>query len=170
MKKHLILLLILCTILYGCTSPSVKEISAAPTAWALPQYEDMEIYQYLRNAVTDDSTLEEMVDAFAEMCDIPVETGSEMFLYEVYSYEFDGEEYLNCHIVRQVDEPNSDEYIQLHLDIVYLFDEDMADFHEITWYEADADGFLEHIRSGNIYRTLMGKAIHERYVSIDSTW
>lgn len=165
--RFLLLFLLLCGILCGCFYPS--DISAAPSDYTYPNYEDMEIYQSLRSAVTDDSTLEEMLNAFAEMCRIPVETTSEMFLYEVYSYEFDGQSYLMCHIVRQVDEPHSDEYIQLCLDIEYLLDEDLADFEETTWIEADAAEFLHHIRSGKIYETLTAKPIHQRYVAIYAT-
>lgn len=173
MKKYaiyVIVLLSLCPLLGGCFSRPVTEVIAEPTARSLPDYEDMEIYQALRNAVTEDSTLEEMVDAFEDMCSIPVETSSEMFLYEVGAYEFEGETYLNCHIVRQVDDPGTDEFIQLHMDIIYLLDEDMAGFEETTWFDANVEGFLEYIRNGEIYQALTGKPIDRRYVSIDSTW
>lgn len=169
MKKRTIfsISLLLCAILNGCASS--MEPPAEITDPSFPNYEDMEIYQYLRGAVTDESTMEEMLTAFEEMCRIPVETTSEMFLYEVYSYESEGKDYLMCHIVRQVDEPGSDEYIQLCLDIEYLLDEDMADFEEITWFEADAAGFLHHIRNGDIYETLISKPIHQRYAAIYAT-
>ena len=133
-------------------------------------YEDMEIYKSLHGAVTEESTLEEMLTAFEEMSEIPVDSVSNMFLYEVYSYEMDGADYLLCHIVRQVDEPGTTEYIQLHLDITYLLEEDMRDFKTCVWYDNDPMGFLNHIRNGEIYRTLEGKPIHSRLVSIDSTW
>lgn len=168
MKKRTILSLLLCAVLSGCAS-APGAIPGEPADQTFPNYEEMQIYQQLRGSVTDESTLEEMLTAFEEMCRIPVETTSEMFLYEVYSYEFEGKDYLMCHIVRQVDEPGSDEYIQLCLDIEYLLDEDMADFEEITWIEADAAGFLRHIRSGEIYETLTAKPIHQRYVSIYAT-
>lgn len=165
--RFLLPLLLVCMILCGCFYPS--NISVASEDFTHPNYEDMEIYLSLRSAVTDESTLEEMLTAFEEMCRIPVETTSEMFLYEVYSYEFDSQNYLLCHIVRQVDEPDSDEYIQLCLDNEYLLDEDMADFKETTWIEADAAGFLQHIRSGKIYETLTAKPIQQRYVAIYAT-
>lgn len=159
--------LLLCAALSSCAA--TKAPSAEFTEPSFPDYEKMEIYQQLRGAVTEKSSLEEMLTAFEEMCRIPVETTSEMFLYEVYSYESDGQDFLMCHIVRQVDEPGSDEYIQLCLDIEYLLDEDLADFAETTWIEADPAGFLHHIRSGKIYETLTGKPIHQRYVAIYAT-
>lgn len=159
--------LLLSIALSGCAASVVP--SAEFTEPSFPNYEEMEIYRQLRGAVTDESSLEEMLNAFGEMCRIPVETTTEMFLYEVYSYESDGKEYLMCHIVRQVDEPGSDEYIQLCLDIEYLLDEDLVDFKETTWIEADASGFLHHIRSGEIYKTLTAKPIHQRYVAIYAT-
>ena len=159
--------LLLSIALSGCASS--MEPSTEFTEPSFPDYEEMDIYRQLRGAVTDKSSLEEMLTAFGEMCRIPVETTTEMFLYEVYSYESDGNEYLMCHIVRQVDEPGSDEFIQLCLDIEYLLDGDLTDFKETTWIEADAAGFLRHIRSGEIYDTLITKPIHQRYVAIYAT-
>lgn len=159
--------LLLSLALAGCAAS--MEPSAEFTEHSFPDYEEMDIYRQIRSAVTDESSLEEMLTAFEEMCRIPVETTTEMFLYEVYSYESDGNAYLMCHIVRQVDEPGSDEFIQLSLDIEYLLDEDLADFKETTWIEADTSGFLHHIRSGEIYETLITKPIHQRYVAIYAT-
>lgn len=172
MMKRTVLfsLLLLCSLLSGCVSSGPQTVVIAPTARVMPDYEEMEIYQQLHGAVTEDSSLEEIINAFSEMCKIPVATSTEMFLYEVYSYEFEAEAFLNCHIVRQVDDPGTDEFIQLHLDIIYRLEEDIAGFEETTWFEEDPEGFVQHIRSGSIYQTLLGKPIHERYVSIDSTW
>lgn len=171
MKKAVLFsLLLLCALLSGCVSPEPQIVMIAPTARVMPDYEEMEIYQQLCGAVTEDSSLEEILNAFSEMCKTPVDTRTEMFLYEVYSYEFEGEAFLNCHIVRQVDDPGTDEFIQLHLDIIYRLDEAIAEFEETTWFEADWEGFVQYIRSGTIYQTLLGKPIHERHVSIDSTW
>ncbi len=162
-------LLALCLSTAGCIANVPAAPITPPSDYSFPDYTEMEIYQYLSNAVTEDSSLEEMLGAFEQMCTIPVETSSEMFLYEVYSYESEGEQYLNCHIVRQVDEPNSFEFIQLHMDIIYLLDQDMTGFKETTWYSRDAEGFLVHIRNGVIYQTLIKKEIHEFYVAIGST-
>ena len=168
MRRLLILpvLMFLCSLLAGCFAVIPEPVASDPQT----DYEEMEIYRNLRNAVTEESTLEEILNAFSEMCKIPVETQSEMFLYEVYPSEFEGEKHLNLHIVRQVDEPGTDEYIQLHLDIIYLLDEDMTAFRETTWFDRDAEGFVEHIRNGAVYQTLIDKPIQERYVSISSTW
>ena len=166
MKKILSISLLLCVLLTGCHVPTSHTEMAIPTT----DYESMEIYQFLQTAVTEEASLEEILDAFAAMCEITVDTTTEMFLYEVYPSEFNEEKHLNVHIVRQVDEPGTDEFIQLHLDILYLLDEDMERFKETTWYDRDAEGFVEHIRSGAIYQTLIRKPIHEQYVSIGSTW
>lgn len=130
----------------------------------------MEIYQFLSSNIAEDASLEEMLDVFAEMCTIPVDTQSDMFLYEVYLYELDGISYIGCHIVRQVDEPGTYEYIQLHMDIAYRSDADIADFKETIWFERDANNFIQYIKNGNIYQTLVGKPIVSRYISIDRTW
>lgn len=133
-------------------------------------YEDMEIYQSLHGAVTEESTLEEMLTAFGEMSEIPVDSVSNMFLYEVYNYEWEDNDYLALHIVRQVDEPGTSEYIQLHLDIVYPMEDAYADFSECIWFDNDPQNFLRYIREGDPYQALVNQPIYSRNVSIDSTW
>lgn len=169
MRKHFLfpLSLLLCAVLTGCAaSGSAPEEFTEPS---FPDYEEMEIYKQLRSAVTDESSLEEMVNAFEQVCAIPVETTSEMFLYEIYSYESEGKNYLLCHIVRQVDEPDSDEYIQLCLDITYCPEEDLSEYDEATWFEADSAGFLDYIRSHELNEIFAKMPIHQRHVSIYAT-
>ena len=169
MKKRTLfsLSLLLCAILSSCAAAASP--SEEFTEPSIPDYTEMEIYQQLRTAVTDGSTFEETVSAFEEMCRIPVETTSEMFLYEVYSYESEGKDYLMCHIVRQVDEPGSDEYIQLCLDITYCPEEDLSECGEATWFEADPAGFLDYIRSHELYEIFSTMPIYRRDVSIYAT-
>ena len=169
MKRMYAVLLLVCFMLSGCFFAPVDIAYSPPEAYVEANYEDMEIYQSLRNAITDDSTLDEMLESFAQMSKIPVDSSTDMYLYEVHSYESEGEEFLYCHIVRQVDEPGSDEFIQLSLDVTYLYDDDMAGFEEVTWFERDAVGFVSYIRNGAIYQTLINKPIHATYVSISST-
>lgn len=169
MKRIYALLLLVCFMLSGCFFTPVEIEYSPAEEYVDANYEDMEIYQYLRSAISGDSTLEEMLDAFARMSEIPVDSTTDMYLYEVHSYEFEGEEYLYCHIVRQVDEPGSDEFIQLSLDITYPYDDDMADFEEVTWFERDAAGFVGYIQDGTIYQTLINKPIYATYVSISGT-
>ena len=133
-------------------------------------YEDMEIYKSLSDAVTEESTLEEMLVAFEEMSSIPVDSYSNMFLYEVYDYEWEGECFLALYIVRQVDEPGTSEFIQLHLDIVYPMEDAYADFSECIWFDNDPQSFLRYIREGDPYQALINQPIYSRNVSIDSTW
>lgn len=173
MKKYLIILFLSVSVcLAGCfTSPSsAEETSSVSIPYTAPNYEDMEIYQFLSSNIAEDASLDEMLDTFSEMCKIPVDTQSDMFLYEVYPYESDGISYIGCHIVRQVDEPGTFEYIQLHMDITYLSDTDIADFHESIWFERDADAFIQYIKKGEIYQVLAAKPISHHHISIYSTW
>ena len=72
MVKHLAaLFFLLCFLLSGCFFAPV-ELDYAPASYADPNYEEMEIYQYLSQAITGNSSLDEMLDVFAEMSEIPV--------------------------------------------------------------------------------------------------
>lgn len=159
-------LMIALVLLGGCYGGMVLDAGVPENT----NYEDMAIYKSLRGLVTEESTLEEMLAAFEEMSAIAVDSSTNMFLYEVYTFERDDENYLQCHIVRQVDEPGTSEYIQLHMDIIYLLDADMENLKACIWFDNDPEGFLKYIREGEIYRILKNKTILERHVSIDSTW
>lgn len=169
MKRSYLFLFLVCFMLSGCFFAPAEIEYSHPIEYVDACYENMEIYQFLSGSITEDSSLEEMLDAFSQMSEIPVDSTTDMYLYEVYSYSFEGADYLNCHIVRQVDEPGTDEYIQLHLDITYLYDDDMAGLQEVTWFERDSNGFIHHIQRGELYRILAVKPIYQRHVSISST-
>ena len=48
------------------------------------------LLEYLKNTITDDMTLEEIVDIFEKMCQTPVD--EDMILFETGTYNFTGEE------------------------------------------------------------------------------
>lgn len=169
MKKVLPFFLSLSFLLCGCVYAPVEIEHSPPIEYVDVSYEDMEIYRFLAGSITEDSSLEELMDAFSRMSEIPVDSSTNMYLYEVHPYEVEGTRYLYCHIVRQVDAPDSDEFIQLSLDITYLCEDDMEHFEEVTWFEQDADGFIRHIREGDLYKILIEKPICEYFVSISGT-
>ena len=63
MVKHLAaLFFLLCFLLSGCFFAPIELDYAPPASYADPNYEEMEIYQYLSQAITGNSSLDEMLE------------------------------------------------------------------------------------------------------------
>ena len=72
------------------------------------------LLEHLQNRISDKSSLENIVDVFEEMCNIPIK--EDMILFETGTYSFTGEPMFNFSLVRQF--PNDEEeYYQIHLNV-----------------------------------------------------
>lgn len=72
---------------------------------------------YLKNSISDNSSLEHIVSVFEEMCNMPLK--EDMILFETGTYSFTGKPMFNFSLVRQF--PNDEEeYYQIHVDVLYI--------------------------------------------------
>ena len=76
------------------------------------------VYRNLQNSIHSGMALEEMIDAFARMCETPVGEPDDL-LFETRTYDFTGEKLFYFSLVRQFQFMSDDEYVQLHLDVFY---------------------------------------------------
>ncbi len=115
---------------------------------------------YLKERIEDNASLESLVDAFEDMCRIPME--DDMILFETGTFSFTGKPLFQFSLARQF--PNEEEeYYQLHMDVLYNPTPQNEQFKGATWNE-DIDGnFFEYIRNSDIYNRLKD----EMYIEID---
>ena len=75
------------------------------------------LIKFLKDKITDKTPLEEIVDVFEQMCNIPLE--EDMILFETGTFtSFSPEPVFEISLVRQF--PNDDEeFFQIHVDILY---------------------------------------------------
>lgn len=74
------------------------------------------LVEFLENGITKKMSLDNIVNVFEKMCDIPME--NDMILFETGTFSFTGEPMFQFSLVRQF--PNEDEeYFQVHLDVLY---------------------------------------------------
>lgn len=67
---------------------------------------------YLKNSISDNSSLEHIVSVFEEMCNMPLK--EDMILFETGTYSFTGKPMFNFSLVRQF--PNDEEeYYQIQV-------------------------------------------------------
>ena len=134
----------------------------------LDDLESMEVYQVLENGIGEDSTLQEMFDVFIEMCCNPMETTRDIYIFEIYSYEYEGQQYIHCLITRQFEIPSYYEFLDCGFSATYLLDEDIAGLKDSTRMEGDLDAFIEYVLNSPAFQSLLTKPIYQRNIGIDS--
>ena len=77
----------------------------------------MDLVAYLKNAITDKMPLENIVDVFEQMCQVPIE--EDMILFETGTYSFTGEPFFYFSLVRQFPNNIDDEFYQL-LSLIHI--------------------------------------------------
>ena len=87
--------------------------------------------KYLKNTITDNMPLENIIDVFEKMCQVPIDY--DMILFETGTYDFTGEPLFQISLVRQIPNDDDDEFYQLHVDVFYKPTDENKVFSEATW-------------------------------------
>jgi len=116
---------------------------------------------FLRNAITDKTSVEEMIDLFRQVC-FPMNE-EDMLLFETGTYDFTGENLFYFSLTKQVENEDDDEYTQLHLDILYLPDDENKAFHKTVWDEDLEEEFFDYIKKSEAFEY----AKHHSYVKTE---
>lgn len=126
------------------------------------------VYRTLRDTVRDGMTLEELVDAFAEMCEISVGDPDDL-LFETGTYDFTGEKRFYFSLVRQFQFMDENEYVQLHLDVMYAPGTKTALLRNTKWGEPGDGEFFNMIKSSRAFRVVKDLPIDKAVVRVDET-
>ncbi len=130
--------------------------------------EQLVVYRTLRETIHDGMTLEEMVDAFAQMCSISVGEPDDL-LFEVGTFGFDGETQFQFSLARQFEFLNEAEYVQLHLDVFYTPDRKTKSLHDIKWSATQDGDFFNMVKSSRAFRVVKDMPITKVDVYIGDT-
>lgn len=121
---------------------------------------------YLQNRISDKSSLEDIVNVFEEMCRIPIE--EDMILFETGTYSFTGEPMFNFSLVRQF--PNcEEEYYQIHVDVLYVPEEENKDFEQSIWNEDIEENIFTYIKKSQEYEYCKAKEFSKVDIYMDET-
>lgn len=106
------------------------------------------LVKFLQDRITDKTPLEGIVDAFEQMCRIPLD--DDMILFETGTYSFTGERRFYFSLVRQTQ--NEDQaYFQLHVDVLYQPTKANKAFRETTWDEDLSESIFDYIRQSPVF-------------------
>lgn len=126
------------------------------------------VYRNLNNAIHDGMALEEMIDAFSQMCQTSVGEPDDL-LFETGTYSFTGESLFYFSLVRQFKFMSGDEYVQLHLDVLYTPGLVTSPLFDTTW-DSQVDGdFFEMVKSSRAYKVVKDMTPVQVNVWIDET-
>lgn len=128
----------------------------------------MKILDYLQKTITDTMSLAEMVDAFEKMCQIEIDSETDMILFETGTYDFSGPEYFYFNLVRQFD-GEDDEYTQLHLEIMYEPNSTNEEYTDFDWDEDVEGDFFDMVRQSEIYHILENVKFVKYDIYMDET-
>ena len=121
---------------------------------------------YLQNRISDKSSLENIVDVFEEMCNIPIK--EDMILFETGTYSFTGEKMFNFSLVRQF--PNAEEeYYQIHVDVLYMPTEENKDFKRNIWNEDIEENIFNYIKKTPEFSSCKDKEFSKVEIYLDET-
>lgn len=139
-----------------------------PACPAPSNLEDMEVYLFLKDAITADSTPEEAIEAFAQMCEIPVECLDDQILFEYRYSEYSGK--FCIHLARQFQFSDNAEYVQLHLDLTFPSDAAKEFPRSCTWHDTGRTDIRKLLTESESFRAVAGLLPNYTGVAIDWTW
>lgn len=126
------------------------------------------VYRILRNSIHDGMTLEEMIDAFAQMCKTPVGDPDDL-LFETGTFDFTGEKLFYFSLVRQFQFMDKNEYVQLHLDVLYQPSPITKLIFGTKWDRQVNGDFFEMVKSSRAYAVVKDMTPVRVDVWIDET-
>lgn len=126
------------------------------------------VYRKLKELVNEGMTLDELIDAFEEMCGISVGE-PDMLLFETGNYNFTGEKQFHFGLVRQFRFLDADEYVQLHLTVLYEPSAKTALLKKIHWGAPEDGKFFQIVRNSTAYQTVRNLPMIRVDVRIEET-
>lgn len=129
--------------------------------------EKLVVYRTLRDSVRDGMTLEELIDTFAQMCTISVGDPDDL-LFETGTFRLEDEKFFLFSLVRQFRFFSDDEFVQLHMDVIYAPTPKTALLRQIKW-EKPTDSFFQSAKRSFAFRAVQNQPIVRVDICIEET-
>ena len=126
------------------------------------------VYRTLRDTVREGMTLDELIDAFAQMCTISVGEPDDL-LFETGTFDFTGEKLFYFSLVRQFQFFSDDEYVQLHLDVTYAPSSKTALLRGAKWSEPTDPDFFPSVKNSLAFKAVQNQPIVYVDIRVEDT-
>ena len=162
MKKIAIFLLCL-ILIFGLSACNLNENTSLNVNH---EVNNMELLEYLKNNISINKSLDEIINTFEEMCKTPIE--EDLLLSEYGVYDFTGEDLFYYDLVRQYPD-GEDEYYQLRVSIMFSPDKENHHLKDTLWSDDTTENFFDYARRSSGYQYAKNKQIHAIDIRIDQT-
>ena len=171
MKKSITvaLILILIFIFSGCSLNDdiiSNENTTLNTYKSDNEVDSVSFLNFLKDNISIDNTVDEIINVFEEMCKSPVE--EDLLLLEYGVYDFTGEELFYFDLVRQYPDGEG-EYYQLRVSLMFSPDEVNRDLEDTLWSDDTNENFFDYIRKSLGYDYAKNYIIKSIDIRIDQT-
>ncbi len=122
--------------------------------------------KFLKDKITDKMPLEDILNIFQQMCNIPIE--EDTILFETGTFSFTGQPLFQISLVRQFPN-NDDEYYQIHVDISYNANNENKMFEEAVWNDCLNENIFDYIRKSEAFIYAKDKEYIDVEIYLDET-
>ncbi len=126
------------------------------------------VYRSLNEAVCDGMDIDQLIDAFRQMCSIEVGE-PDALLFETGTFSFTGEKRFYFSLVRQFQFLDPDEFVQLHLEILYPPGIGTALLWGSHWGSPGDGDFFDRVKNSPAYRAVKKLPVGQVRVWVDET-
>lgn len=126
------------------------------------------VYRTLAENIHDNMSLEEMVDAFAEMQKISVGEPDNL-LFEAGTYSFSGKRMFHFSLVRQFQFLDEDEFVQLRLNVLYSPSLQTRFLFCTRWDSTISGNFFDMVKSSHIFKIVQNMVPDRIEVRVEET-
>lgn len=123
------------------------------------------VLNYIKGAINCNSSLEEIVSAFECACKMKI--NDDCALFETGTFNFTGENLFYFSLVKQF-EGEDDEYVQIHIDVIYEPTDENSKFSNAVWFDEPND-ILSQITDSKAFQYLKDKKISKLEIYADET-
>ncbi len=127
------------------------------------------LVKFLQDEITDEMSLEEIVNVFERMCAIPVPVEDDMILFETGTFPFTDEPVFLISLVRQFRNNVDDEFYQIHVEVSYKPTIESILFTEVTWSEDLNENIFDYIRKSKVFAYAKNKEYIKTEIYLDET-
>ena len=171
MKKSIIvaLFLILIFIFSGCSLNDdiiSNENTTLNANKSDNEVDSVELLKFLKDNISTDNSVDEIIYVFEEMCKTPVE--EDLLLLEYCVYDFTGKELFYFDLVRQYPDGEG-EYYQLRVSLMFSPDEINRELQDTLWCDDTSENFFDYICKSSGYEYAKNHIIKSIDIRIDQT-
>lgn len=125
------------------------------------------LINFLKDKITDEISLEEIINVFEQMCKIPLE--EDMILFETGTFTIFGDEPMfQISLVRQFSNED-EEFYQIHVDILYEFDNENKMMSESICDEDLSENIFTYIKNSKVFAYAKNKKYSKVKIWCDET-